>query len=274
MKTVAGVFRSYLTARGAADDLMRAGFSRNQVSLLCPGSSEEQIHSVPTSDSEQPGVGGAIGGMLGGALGVAGGLELGMAATALIPGVGPILAFGLAGAALLGVGGAVGGAALGEAADDQATEGVPADEIFFYEDALRQGRSVVLVLAADNSEEQRAQKLLGDDGAESLDAARRDWWLGLRDEEEEHYRAMGYNFELDEDVYRAGFESALRRECRGKSIDEETDCLKWWYPHVWNSEPFQKGYERGRKYWERQGIREAISSRSPSLTDLGHDATA
>jgi len=30
---------------------------------------------------------------------------------------------------------------------------------------------------------------------------------------EEHYRALGHNFELDEDVNRAGFESALRREC-------------------------------------------------------------
>jgi hypothetical protein len=56
---------------------------------------------------------------------------------------------------------------------------------------------------------------------------------------------------LDEDVYRDGFTSALRRECRGKSIDEETDCLKWWYPDVWDSEPFQRGYERGRKYWQQ-----------------------
>jgi hypothetical protein len=261
MKTVAGVFRSYLTARAAADELGRSGFSQNQVSLLCPGSSEEEIHSIPTSESEQPGVGGAIGGMLGGALGVAGGLELGMAATALIPGVGPVLAFGLLGAALFGAGGVAGGAALGEKADDKATEGVPSDEIFFYENALRQGRSVVVVLAADHDEEERAHKLLGDAGAESLDAARRDWWLGIRNAEDEHYRALGHNFELDEDVYRAGFESALRRECRGKSLDEEADCLKWWYPNVWDSEPFQRGFERGRMYLQRQRIGESLSTR-------------
>ncbi len=247
-------------AREATVALRRVGFSHEQVSLLSPRSSEAEIHAVPTSDSEQPGVGGAIGGMLGGALGVAGGLELGMAATALIPGIGPVLAFGLLGAALLGAGGAAGGIALGHAVDDKATEGIPSDEIFFYEDALRQGRSVVLVLAADDSEEQRAHKLLGDAGAESLDAARKDWWLGLRDDEEEHYRALGYNFELDEEVYRAGFESALRRECRGKSVDEETDCLKWWYPHVWDSEAFQRGYARGQKYWQQQGIGERQNS--------------
>jgi len=259
MKTVAGVFRSAQAARGAADDLRRAGFSQTQVNLLCPGSSEEEIHSIPTSDTEQPGVGGAIGGMLGGALGVAGGLELGIAVSALIPGVGPVLAFGLAGAALLGAGGVAGGAALGNAAEEKSSQGVPSDEIFFYEDALRQGRSVVLVSAEDHWEDERAQKVLGDAGAESLDAARKDWWVGLRDGEAEHYRALGYNFEKDEQVYLAGFESALRRECRGKSVDEESDCLKWWYPDIWESEAFQKGYQRGRQYWEHRSVERLAS---------------
>ena len=228
METVVGVFKVYQTARDAAVSLRLAGFSEKQVNLLCPSSSEEEIHTIATSDTEQPGVGGAIGGMLGGALGVAGGLELGMAATALlIPGVGPVLAFGLVGAALFGAAGAAGGAALGNAADDQSNAGVPSDEIFFYEDALRHGRSIVLVLAVDHSEEKRAHKLLADAGAESLDAAQKDWWLGLRDAEQEHYQALGHNFELDEDVYRAGFNSALRRECRGRSLDEQADCLKW-----------------------------------------------
>jgi len=239
---------------------MRSGFPRDQVNLLCPASSEEEIHRVPTSDTEQPGVGGAIGGMLGGTLGVAGGLELGMAATTLIPGVGPILAFGLAGAALLGAGGAVAGATLGKAADDSGTEGVPSDEVFFYEDALRQGRSVVLVLAENHSQEQRARRLLIKAGAESLDAARKDWWLGLRDAEQEHYRALGHNFEQDEDAYREGFESALRRECSGRTIDEAADCLKWWYPDVWDSEPFRRGYERGRGYGERQAAGELLNN--------------
>jgi hypothetical protein len=264
MKTVTGVFRYYQTARDAAVALRLAGFSESQVNLLSPASSEEEIHAIPTSDTEQPGVGGAIGGMLGGAVGVAGGLELGMAAAVLIPGVGPILAFGLAGAALLGVGGAVGGAALGNAADDKNNEGVPSDEVFFYEDALRQGRSVVLVLAGDHTEEQRAHELLAGAGAESLDAARNDWWLGLRDAEQEHYRALGHNFELDEDVYRSGFNAALRRECRGRSVDEEADCLKWWYPDVWDSEPFKQGFERGRKYLERQATVQAMGGRSGS----------
>ena len=248
------MFRTFKSARRGAEALVRAGIPLDQVNLFSPGSSANDIHTVPTSETEPPGVGGAIGAVLGGALGIAGGFELGAAATAFLPGVGPVIAIGLTAAALLGAGGAVGGAALGNAADQSNTEGVPSDEVFFYEDALRQGRSVVLVLAQSDSERERAERALADAGAESLDAARQDWWLGMRSVEEEHYRAAGHNFEADHEVYRAGFEAALRRECRGKSADERSDCLKWWYPETWDSEPFRRGYQRGQEYSERVSL--------------------
>jgi hypothetical protein len=252
MNTVAGVFRHAGSARDAAIALRRAGFAQDQVNLLFPDSPEEAIHSIATSQTEESGMGGAIGGVLGAALGLSAGFELGVAATALIPGVGPILAVGVVAAALLGVGGGVGGALLGEKADEKTTEGVPADEIFFYEDALRQKKSLVLVLAKDHDEAERAQKLLEEAGAQSIDAARKDWWLGLRDAQAEHYRSLGRNFEPDQDAYRAGFESALRRDCRGKSIEELSDCLKWWYPDVWDTEAFRHGFERGHASWEEE----------------------
>jgi hypothetical protein len=259
MKTVSGVFQSKSTAADALSALRSAGFSQDQINLLCPNSPEGKVHSVPTSETEQQGMGGAIGGVVGGALGVAGGLELGMGATALIPGVGPVLAFGLAGAALLGAGGAIAGAAVGAAAEEKTTEGVPEDEIFFYEDALRQGRSVVLVLAESEWEERRARKVMAKAGAESIDAAREKWWLGLRDAEKAHYHALGHNFEKDQDAYRAGFESAQRRDCRDKTIDEVADRLKWWYPDVWDTGPFRRGYERGREYSLQRQNRETLS---------------
>jgi hypothetical protein len=257
MKTVSGIFQSMESAKVALGGLMAAGFSRDQVNLLCPGPQESEIHSVPTSETEQQGMGRAIGGVVGGALGLAGGFELGIGATALIPGVGPVLAFGMAGAALLGAGGAIAGAAAGAAAEERTTEGVPEDEIFFYEDALRQGRSVVLVLAANDVEETRARRLMRKAGAESVDAAREKWWVGLRDAEKEHYQFQGSDFEKDQDAYRAGFESAQRRQCRGKSFEEQADCLKWWFPEIWDSEPFHRGYERGRNYGLQQKTPEA-----------------
>jgi hypothetical protein len=161
------------------------------------------------------------------------------------------LAFGIAGAAVLGAAGLAAGAAAGNAADNRSTEGIPSDELFFYEDALRQGKSLILVLAKGSNEESRAERVMKENGAESLDAARNDWWIGLRDAEKEHYRALGHNFEHDQDAYRTGFEAALRRECRGQDPDAIEDCLKWWYPQAWDKPPFRAGYERGRHYWRR-----------------------
>ncbi len=182
---------------------------------------------------------------------MAGGFELGIAATALIPGVGPVIAAGIAGAALLGAGGLVAGAELGGKQDRDDTLGIPADELYFYEDALRQGRSLVIAFAEEKDQRERAREILKDSGAESLDAARENWWIGLRDAEREHYQAAGENFELDQGPYRQGFEAGLRRACQGKSIDEAADCLKWWYPDTWDSQAFRRGYERGQRFCER-----------------------
>jgi len=250
MRAVAGVFRSRQAAYQAAEVLAGAGFAHDQITVLYPGASESQVRSLPASETEQPGMGSAIGGVLGAAIGAASGFELGVGMTALIPGVGPVLAAGIAGAAILGTGGLIGGAELGGAAEERSTPGIPADEIFFYEDALRQGRSLVVLLANGDNEARRAREALARQGAESIDAAREAWWIGLRDAEAEHYRALGRNFEPDQDLYRAGFEAALRRECYGKTLDEAADCLKWWHPDIWDSEPFRRGFERGRVYLE------------------------
>lgn len=248
MDTVAGVFHTKEAAQRAAADLTRAGIPLDAVNLLLPGATEKQIHSIPTSDTEQPGVGGAIAGAVGGALGIAGGFELGIAVSALIPGVGPVLAAGIAGAALLGIGGAAGGAAIGSAADVQTTEGVPADEIFFYEDALRQGHSLVIVMAQNEGQAAAARQVMAQDDAESLDSGRESWWVGLRDAEAETYKGTGRNFEQDHDTYRAGFEAALRLEYRGKSYIQAMDYLGKAYPDIWNTEAFRHGFERGQAY--------------------------
>lgn len=248
MRTVAGVFSSRGAAREAAFELMRSGFLRDEINLLLPDGAQEEIHSVPVSQAEQPGVGGALGGVLGAALGAAGGFELGVGATALIPGVGPVLAAGIAGAALLGAGGLVAGAEVGTIVDEKTTEGIPSDEVFFYEDALRQGRSLLILLVDSEEKAERARDALAHAGAQSIDAARQAWWIGLRDAEAVHYHALGHNFERDQEIYRAGFESALRRECQGKTVDMSADCLKWWHPDTWDSEPFRRGFERGMEY--------------------------
>jgi hypothetical protein len=251
MEAVSGVFPSPEASRGAFRVLRNSGFSPENLNLLFPGTPEEQIHSVPVSETEQPGLGGAIGGVVGAALGLAGGAELGAmaAASAVIPGVGPVIAFGLAGAALLGAGGAM----LGSAAERSSTEGLPADEIFFYEDALRHGKPVLIVMANGKGEAQRARELMAEAGAESIDAAREAWWIGLRDAEQEHYHQLGRNFAKDHEPYRAGFEAALRRDCSDKTVEQAAECLRNLHPKWWKSEAFRKGYERGQRYRRQRG---------------------
>jgi hypothetical protein len=264
MEPVTGVFRSSKTARDTATALQHAGLAEDCINLLLPGASEEQVHSVPTSDMEQPGaVGAAFGGVLGGTIGMATGFGLGVGLTAMIPGVGPVVAVGIAAAALLGAGGAVGGALAGSAADQHNTAGLPADEVFFYEDALRQGKSLVIVMAGTEEEAERARYVLARNGAESLDAAREAWWIGLRDAEREHYVALGENFEADQDAYRAGFEAALQPGVRWKSSVQAMDYLADCFPDIWKTKPFRHGFERGQMYWSN---RHPQSANTPSNT--------
>ena len=56
----------------------------------------------------------------------------------------------------------------------------------------------------------RAHAILADAGAETIDAAREEWWIGLRTAEAEHYRSLGGEFESVEEEYRRGYEAALR----------------------------------------------------------------
>jgi len=233
MTTVAGVFRTRESAGQAVLDLAQSGLSN--FNLIAPGSTDK-ADTEPVTSSEQPGMGAAVGRVIGGALGIAGGFELATAATSLLlPGVGPVLAIGAGAAALFGAAGAVGGAAAGAALEQASTPGLPADELFVYKDALRQGRSVIFVHAVNPAEAARARTLLENAGAESIDAAREEWWIGLRSGEQEHYRTLGGDFSEDEQDYRRGFEAALRQPGAGAASGTESGA-------------YRHGYERGRAY--------------------------
>ena len=140
------------------------------------------------------------------------------------------------------------GGAIGEKMDRALMDGLPKDEIFIYEDALRRGRSVVICLARDEAERIEVQRVMQNEGVESIDAARQHWWTGLRSAEREHYTSDGSNFETDEDIYRRGFETALHPEFRGRSWDQAVYVLAE-REGDWSTECFRKGYERGQRYY-------------------------
>ena len=195
MESVTGVFQSRTAAEEGVAELLPLGIPKDRITILTPQATEEELAAVPTVEAEQPGMGKAFGAAVGGAVGLAGGMgAAGVIMSALVPGVGPVLAVGLAGAAILGTIGAAAGGAIEKSLSD----GLPADEIFIYEDALRQGRSVVVAMADSSQQAEAVRGALENAGAESIDRARHMWWLGVRDVEKEKYEISGSDFEKDE----------------------------------------------------------------------------
>jgi hypothetical protein len=250
MESIVGIFNSFADAKRAAAILRSLGIPENHISVVSPQTRAAEIEGeIPTTETEQPGMGAAVGGTVGAALGVAGGLEAGAAvASLLVPGVGPVMAIGLIGAAIFGAGGAAAGALAGHALEEGIADGIPRDELFVYEDALRRGRSLVIAFVEDAQIAGQARTGLANAGAESVDAARNEWWIGLRDAEREHYLKQGGDFDVDEAKYRLGFEAAMHPDCRGKSCSDIEPQLKDKYGEDARGKPFREGYARGQNY--------------------------
>jgi hypothetical protein len=242
MESVVGVFASREDGERAVRELVAGGFSRDRITLLTPGASAAEIESVPTTEAEPPGIGRAIGAVTGMAAGAGGGMQAAALVSFIVPGVGPVLALGALGALLFGLGGAAVGAAL----DRNLREGLPKDELYVYEDALRRGKTVVVALGENEEEAERARSLLAAAGAESIDAAREQWWIGLRDAERAEYTKAGGDFVRDEAVYRQGFEAACRLGRDARPYSEVAGELRARCPDVYEHESFRQGFARGR----------------------------
>jgi hypothetical protein len=172
MEAVAAVFLNPRAAERAILTLQTRGLDGGRTTLLCPGTTEtEAARKVRTDDTEQPGMGGALGGVVGGALGLA-------TANFVLPGVGPIIVAGLLAAGAVG---AASGAAVGDTLERWHGTGLPRDELQVYADALRGGRTVVITGGETRDEVERIREALQESGAESVDPAREDWLVGLRE---------------------------------------------------------------------------------------------
>jgi hypothetical protein len=246
MLTVVGVFQMSAPAYEAVTALKSKGIRSDRITLLVPGDPAAAARQIRTTEAEPPGMGAALGGVVGGTCGASAGIGLGeIAATMIIPGIGPVVAWGILGAVVLGAVSAAGGAAAGDALEKSLDHGLPVDEIYVYEDALRQGRAVVVVLADNAGQASTVRDLLARAGAESIDAAREQWWIGLRDAELEHYTARGLDFARDEPNYRRGFEAAQDPRALGQPYLDSHEHLAEHYPDVYREESFRRGYERG-----------------------------
>ncbi|HLN59150.1 MAG TPA: hypothetical protein VK416_11360 [Thermoanaerobaculia bacterium] len=177
MRTVVGIFSSPAAAQRATRDLVNAGVPPARIRQLTPGSPEREIHSaIPTTETEQPGMGKAVGAVVGGVVGLT--LALGLSAV-LQGGMGALGLTAWIIAALCAIVGAGIGFIAGGVLDERLSTGLPKDEIYFYEEALRKGRSVVFAFAAGGRQEATARRVLDRAGANSLDAGDESWSVGL-----------------------------------------------------------------------------------------------
>jgi len=147
-----GVFHSRADAEAAVDDLIDAGFSGNQISVVA-----KNADGTTTTTKGDDGAGGAVAGAAAGA-GVAGLVSLGIS-YGVIPVIGPILAVGpLAAALISAAGGAVAAGLVGALVD----AGIPEEEAKYYESEVGAGRYVVTLTGGDQS---KAWNILNERGA-------------------------------------------------------------------------------------------------------------
>jgi anti-sigma B factor antagonist len=140
VETTIGVFSSRERAEGAVQELLTQKVPK------------ESIVFLTLSEAEAKKVGTGLGATVGGFMGAAGGMSAGVLAATLlvVPGIGQVFALGFGAAALLGLAGAgagsvVGKAAAGESAPPAVGDGKSSEDVAFFREVLKAGRSLIVV---------------------------------------------------------------------------------------------------------------------------------
>jgi len=164
-KAIIGLVSTQAQAEKIVDDLQRAGFSSNDVSVLFPDKdgTRDFAHEKNTKAPEGAITGAGAGGALGGTLG----LLAGIGALA-IPGLGPFIAAGPIMAALSG---AAAGAAVGGITGALVGLGIPELEAKQYESKIKNGNILLSVHVESSDERGRAKKILEEGGAKDVAVA-------------------------------------------------------------------------------------------------------
>ena len=165
-KTVVGLFDDFAEAQSVVQDLVNAGFRREDISIAAnqtaSGNTGGAVTGTGAGEGHAVGKDAGIGAGIGGAVGLLTGLGL-----LAIPGVGPILAAGPL-AAAFGVGvvgstltGAVVGGVVGGLVGALTHIGVPKEHAEYYSEGVRRGGTLVTVNAPDNQAEEAVDILNG-----------------------------------------------------------------------------------------------------------------
>lgn len=263
MQVVTGMFHFPADATRTADRLQEAGVAPERLHLVTPGSPRADLEAtLPIEETEGPGVGTVLGGLVGGVLAL-------ILSPFFVSG-GPFPAIGRTGVTVIVVLGAVIlGIVLGTRIERTATRGIPRDDLYLYEEALRRGRSILLAIADAPTEAATIRRELKAAGAEPLDAFGTDWWMGLREVEKAHYEgSTGKPFGEAEPTYRHGYEVALHRRYRGRAYDEVAQELQMRHGDESRGNDFRRGYERGHAYYASRSWMVTTPARAAPATGV------
>lgn len=157
---VTGIFHSRAAAEEGVDDLVDAGYARDDISLLMSETTRGREFGVTPGSKAPEGI--ATGATVGGVLGaIAAGLVA--AGVLVIPGVN-LLAAGPAVAALAGLGA---GAATGGIVGALVGLGIPENEAHFYKEQIERG-GILLGVYTHGDRVREARRILDEAGAEKV----------------------------------------------------------------------------------------------------------
>src|SRR5213079_3188492 len=161
-KSVFGIATTQGQAERIVQQLQAQGFATSEISVLMPdtGGTRDVGHVKATKAPEGATTGAATGGATGGVIG----LLAGIGALA-IPGIGPFIA---AGPIMAALGGAAIGGATGGIVGGLIGLGIPEIEAKRYEAKLRAGNYLIAVHTRNSDEEDRAERIFKDAGAEDI----------------------------------------------------------------------------------------------------------
>ena len=151
MKTVVGLYDELANAHDTVNDLVTAGFDRNNISLVAGDRDNTYSDSLRAGAAADEATENAMAGALtGGAIGGMAGMLVGLGALA-IPGLGPVIAAGPIVAGLTGAGiGAAAGGLLGALVG----WGIPEEHATYYAEGVRRGSTLVAVKADESRVEE------------------------------------------------------------------------------------------------------------------------
>jgi hypothetical protein len=181
--TIVAIYDDIVVARQVVEELVQAGFARDDVSLITNDAQNKYSHYLdkgytPKTDAVTSGEGAGFGAVVGVLTGIL------VGATALtIPGIGLAIVAGPIVGAITGI---LAGAVTGGIVGALVKSGVPEDDAPYYAEGVRRGGTLVSIKSSDTL---RAQDILNRHGSINIHERSSLWrqagWSGFADEQDD-----------------------------------------------------------------------------------------